>query len=246
MREGATIAVILPALDEEQSIGKVLDAIPDWVDDVVVADNGSSDATAAVARAHGARVVSEPRRGYGAACLAGIAALEAPDIVVFLDAAFRDPPQEMPLLVDPIIRDEADLVIGSRVLGRRERGALTPQARWGNWLACTLMRWLWRVRYTDLGPFRAIRRSLLEELRMADRTYGWTVEMQIKAAQARARIREAPVSYRKRIGKSKVSGTVKGVVLAGAKILSTIFLTALRPSPWRRRGPRDGPHHSLR
>ncbi len=229
MRRDNTIAVIIPALNEELSIGHVLGAIPNWVDDVVVADNGSTDNTAAVAEAHNARVVHEPQRGYGAACLTGIAALRGSDIVVFLDGDFSDYPQEMASLVDPIISDKADLVIGSRVLGRHEPGALTPQARFGNRLACFLMRLFWGQRYTDLGPFRAIRRNTLESLDMRDRDYGWTVEMQIKAARQGVRAIEAPVQYRRRIGKSKVSGTLRGVVGAGTKILSTIFFAALLP-----------------
>jgi glycosyltransferase involved in cell wall biosynthesis len=159
MRRDTEIAVVIPAIDEQESIGKVLAAIPDWVDDVVVVDNGSTDKTAERARAGDARVVHEPRRGYGAACLAGLMVLESPDIVVFLNGDFGDHPEEMPLLVDPIIQDEADLVAGSRVLGSREPGALTPQARFGNWVACLLMQVFWKVRYTDLGPFRAVRLS---------------------------------------------------------------------------------------
>ena len=226
MRDEATVAVIIPAFNEEPSIGKVLSAIPDWVDDVIVVDNGSTDRTAEVARGEGARIVSELRRGYGSACLAGIAALDSADIVVFLDGDFSDYPEEMALLVDPIARGEADMVIGSRTMGRREPGALTPQARFGNWLSCMLIRWFWSVSYTDLGPFRAIRHATLERLAMRDRGYGWTVEMQIKAAREGARVREAAVSYRRRIGKSKISGTVRGVLGAGAKILSTIFRAA--------------------
>jgi len=231
MRHKANVAVIIPALNEEPSIGKVVAAIPGWVDDVIVVDNGSTDRTADIARSRGARVVSEARRGYGLACLAGLAALRGPDIVVFLDGDFSDYPEEMPLLVDPIARDEADMVIGSRTMGTREPGALTPQARFGNWLSCMLIRWFWSVSYTDLGPFRAIRYSTLERLAMRDRDYGWTVEMQIKAARAGVRIREAAVSYRRRIGKSKVSGTVRGVVGAGTKILSTIFRAAIGMLP---------------
>jgi len=240
MRSQATVAVIIPALNEEEAIGKVLAAIPNWVDDVVVVDNGSTDRTAEVACECGARVVSEPRRGYGSACLAGIAALDEPDVVVFLDGDFSDHPEEMPSLVAPILDGEADLVIGSRVLGQHEPGALTPQARFGNRLACTLIRLLWKVSYTDLGPFRAIRHSTLKRLDMRDRSYGWTVEMQIKAAQEGLRVREVPVSYRRRIGRSKVSGTVKGVLGAGTKILSTIFLAALsrRDEKGRRRRER--------
>ncbi len=227
MRHGATVSVIIPALNEEQSIGKVISAIPSWVDDIVVGDNGSTDRTAEVARTHGARVASEPRRGYGSACLAGMAALSDPDVVVFLDGDFSDHPEEMGLLVDPIVGGEADMVIGSRLLGERQVGALTPQARLGNWLACLLMRLFWRRTYTDLGPFRAIRHAALEGLRMRDPDYGWTVEMQVKAARRGLRVREVPVSYRRRTGKSKVSGTVRGVVGAGTKILWTIFQAAL-------------------
>ncbi len=226
MRNGCRIGVIIPALNEELSIGHVLDAIPAWVDEVVVADNGSTDKTPGVAEAHGAKVVHELRRGYGSACLKGIAALEKPGVVVFLDGDFSDHPEEMGQLVDPIVVGETDLVIGSRVLGQREAGALTPQARFGNWLATGLIRLFWGTRYTDLGPFRGIRYSALRRLRMADPDFGWTVEMQIKAAILGIRSREVPVSYRKRIGKSKISGTVRGVVLAGTKILGTIFSAA--------------------
>lgn len=231
MRNGATVAVIIPALDEEEAIGSVIEAIPSWVDCVVVADNGSTDGTAAVARADGATVVHEPERGYGAACLRGIAALDGPDVVVFMDGDFSDDPQEMGALVDPIVRGEADLVIGSRTLGTRERGALTPQQRFGNWLACALMRLFWGLRQTDLGPFRAIRFENLKALGISDRNYGWTVEMQIKAARQQLRVVEVPVRYRKRrVGTSKISGTVRGVAGAGAKILYTIFREALCPS----------------
>jgi len=223
MRYESEVAVIIPAINEQESIAKVLAAIPHWVDDVVVVDNGSTDETAARARNGGARVVHEPRRGYGAACLAGLKALDNPEIVVFLDGDYSDHPEEMPLLVDPILHDEADLVAGSRVLGPREPGALTSQARFGNWLACLLMRLFWKVRYTDLGPFRAVRLSALAGLGMCDRGYGWMVEMQIKATQAGLRVREIPVQYRRRIGKSKVSGTIRGIVGAGSKTLFKIF-----------------------
>jgi hypothetical protein len=229
MRNGAKVAVIIPALDEEQSIGKVISMIPDWVDEIIVADNGSRDRTIEVARARGARVVSEPQRGYGSACLAGIAALQDPDVVVFLDGDYSDHPEEMARLVDPIVRDEADLVAGSRVLGQCEAGALAPQARFGNWLACALIRLFWKASYTDLGPFRAVRASTLKSLEMRDPDYGWMVEMQIKAPRVGWRVKEVPVSYRRRIGKSKITGTVKGVLGAGAKILLTIFLLAIQP-----------------
>lgn len=227
MRNGAKVAVIIPALNEEQGIGKIVAALPNWLDEIIVVDNGSRDRTSDVARAAGARVLLEPRRGYGLACLKGIAHLDAPDVLVFLDGDYSDYPQEMHRLVDPIAGGEADLVIGSRVLGRRETGALTLQARFGNWLACTLMRIFWRTRYTDLGPFRAIRFSEFTRLGMCDPNYGWTVEMQIKAARLGLRAREVPVSYRRRLGKSKVSGTFRGVIGAGWKILFVIFRAAL-------------------
>ena len=228
MRNGRRIAVVIPALDEEDAIGKVIGDIPSWVDEIVVADNGSRDGTADVARQAGARVVSEPARGYGAACLAAIAALEPCDIVVFLDGDYSDHPEEMDRLVDPIADDAADLVIGSRTSAAREPGALTPQQVFGNWLAVTLIRLIWGQRYNDLGPFRAIAKPKLDLLKMADRDYGWTVEMQVKAIELGLRIRDVPVSYRRRIGVSKVSGTVKGTVLAGYKILWIIGRQAMR------------------
>ena len=220
-----TVGVIIPALNEEQSIGRVLADIPAGLaDTVVVVDNGSTDRTAAVAAAAGATVVSESRRGYGQACLTGMAALAAADVdvVVFLDGDYSDYPEEMGSLVEPIIRGDADFVIGSRVRGERQQGALLPQARFGNALATWLIHLLYGVQYTDLGPFRAIRHEALERLQMADRDFGWTVEMQAKAARRRLRVTEIPVRYRKRIGTSKISGTVKGSILAGYKILTTI------------------------
>ena len=186
-----------------------------------MADNGSRDHTAALAREHGAEVVHEPERGYGAACLKALAHLAAdpPDIVVFLDGDYSDHPEELPELVAPIVCGEADLVIGSRTTGRRERGALSPQQRVGNKIACSALELLYGVRYTDLGPFRAIRWTALQALDMQDRNFGWTVEMQIKAARRGVSYREVPVSYRARIGVSKVSGTLRGSVSAGVKIL---------------------------
>ncbi|MBK8915373.1 MAG: TIGR04283 family arsenosugar biosynthesis glycosyltransferase [Phycisphaerales bacterium] len=237
------IAVIIPALNEEQSLPHLLAAIPDWVDDVIVVDNGSSDATAAVAAEHGARVVSEPCRGYGAACLAGIAASDAAEILVFLDADFSDHPEQMERLVSPIARGRADLVIGSRTLGNRERGALRFVQRWGNALACLLIRRFWSHNYTDLGPFRAIRASALASLQMDDRNYGWTIQMQVRAVQAGLRVLEAPVDYRRRIGQSKISGTVRGVVSAGSKILATVLRERLRTSPGP--SPRIAPEHLI-
>ena len=227
MREGRSIAVIIPALDEERAIGRVLADIPAWVDRVIVSDNGSRDRTAEIARAAGATVVLEPEPGYGAACLAGLTQIGDADIVVFLDGDYSDHPEEMASLVDPIIGDAAELVIGSRVLGAREAGALTPQQRFGNWLATRLIRLFWGVRYTDLGPFRAIRAPALASLGMSDRTYGWTVEMQIKAAIGGLRSVEAPVRYRRRIGVSKISGTIKGTLKAGWKILTMIARLAI-------------------
>jgi rSAM/selenodomain-associated transferase 1 len=228
---GLRVGVVIPAWNEERAIGSVLRAIPPWVTEVVVADNGSTDRTAAVARAHGATVVSQPERGYGAACLAGIGALNRPDIVVFLDADFSDDPEEMNRLVEPIARDEADFVIGSRVLGEPQPGALSPQQRFGNALACGLIRLLHGARFTDLGPFRAIGFDALQRLEMDDRNFGWTVQMQVRAARRGLRTMEVPVRYRPRVGVSKISGTVRGVVLAGAKILHTIGREACRPRP---------------
>ncbi|MCZ6720549.1 MAG: glycosyltransferase family 2 protein [Proteobacteria bacterium] len=229
MRRETRIGVVIPALDEERALPKVLGALPDWIDELIVVDNGSSDRTAEVARASGARVVVEPRRGYGAACRAGIAALDRPGVVVFLDADASDDPSEIGRLVDPILLEGADLVIGSRVLGDAEPGALTPVQRAGNRLACALIHAFWGVRYTDLGPFRAIKRSALERLKMADQGFGWTVEMQVKAARAGLAVTEVPTRYRRRIGVSKISGTVSGTVRAGAKILYVIFRSLLSP-----------------
>jgi len=219
------IDVVIPALNEEASIGRVLGDLPSIVRRTVVVDNASTDATASVAAASGARVVDEPRRGYGSACLAGIAALQAgdpPDILVFLDADYSDHPDELPALVAPILDDRADLVIGSRVLGQREPGALLPQAAFGNWLASRLIRLFYGLKITDLGPFRAIRWTTLQQLAMVDRDFGWTAEMQVKAARAGCRYVEVPVSYRKRIGVSKITGTIGGSIRAGWKILYTI------------------------
>src|SRR3990170_3081304 len=210
MKNQKSISVIIPALNEEASIALVLKAIPEWVDQVIVVDNGSHDRTAEIAQSCGATVVYASERGYGSACLAGIAALTQADVVVFLDADFSDYPEEMYLLADPVINGEADLILGARVCGLRQgRGALTVQQRFGNRLACYLIFYLWKVSLKDLGPFRAIGFSALKALNMADRNYGWTVEMQIKAIQQRLRIQEIPVHYRPRIGYSKVSGTIR-------------------------------------
>ncbi len=229
------IALIIPAYNEEESIAHVLrDVPPGWVEQVLVVDNGSTDHTAELAAAAGAQVIPHPEHGYGAACLAGIAALP-PDasIVVFLDADYSDFPEDLVWLVEPILQGRADLVISTRTLALSTRSVLSPVQRWGNRLACTLMRWFFGACYTDLGPFRAIRRDALAELGMADRNFGWTVEMQIRAALAGLRVVEIPVRYRVRIGRSKISGTVKGSIMAGAKILYTILKYALlsrRPS----------------
>lgn len=222
------ITVIIPAFNEEKAVGRVLAEIPrDLVGEVVVVNNNSSDETARVAAQAGATVLDEPRQGYGRACLKGIAYAREqsipPDVVVFLDADYSDYPEEMRRLVTPILEDAVDMVVGSRTLGQRQRGSMTPQQVFGNWLATRLIRWLYGVRYTDLGPFRAIRFDKLLALDMLDTTYGWTVEMQLKAAKQGLSVREVPVRYRRRVGVSKISGTVKGTVLAGWKIITTIF-----------------------
>ena len=222
------VAVIIPAYNEEKSVGKVVEAIPKaLVSEVIVVNNASSDNTVAVAKKAGAIVLDQPKRGYGHACLMGIAHLaqlpEKPEIVVFLDGDFSDYPEEMPLVLQPIIDEGMDLVIGSRAIGIREKGSMTPQQVFGNWLATTLIKLIYGVRFTDLGPFRAIRFEKLLQLQMQDTTYGWTVEMQIKAAKQQLKCSEVAVNYRRRIGVSKVSGTVKGTIMAGYKILWTIF-----------------------
>lgn len=214
--------MVIPALDEESALPHVLRDIPrPPVRRIVVADNGSTDRTATVAIEHGAEVVQESERGYGAACLKALAHLtdDPPDIVVFLDGDYSDHPTELPSVVQPILFDQAEMVIGSRATGVAERGALSPQQRVGNAIACSALRLLYGVEYSDLGPFRAIRWDTLQALGMQDRNYGWTVEMQIRAAQHGVRYAEVPVSYRPRIGVSKVSGTVRGSLSAGAKIL---------------------------
>ncbi|WP_224999612.1 glycosyltransferase family 2 protein [Cesiribacter sp. SM1] len=222
------IAVVIPAHDEAEGILKVIQALPkSWVHEVVVTDNASNDDTAGVAEALGATVLREDRKGYGWACLKGLEYLaqkaEQPDIVVFLDADYSDYPEELPLLVAPILEGKADLVIGSRALGKREKGSLTPQQVFGNWLATRLLRLIYGARFTDLGPFRAISWEALQKINMQDKTYGWTVEMQLKAAKLGLLATEVPVRYRRRIGHSKISGTVKGVLGAGYKILWTLF-----------------------
>jgi hypothetical protein len=228
MRHGKKISVVIPALNEEQAIGRVIADVPAWADEIVVVDNGSHDGTARAARSAGAHVVAEAERGYGAACQAGIRALRAPDIIVFLDGDYSDRPQEMATLIDPIAAGEADFVVGSRVRGSCGPGALTPQQRFGNWLACRLIRRIWGTACSDLGPFRAIRTDALRTLDVRDRAYGWTVEMQLKAAECGLKYLEVPVSYRARIGVSKISGTLRGSILAGVTILTVIARSAWR------------------
>jgi len=219
------ISVIIPALNEEESIGQVLNDIPgEIVEEVIVVDNGSNDNTVTVAKSLGASVIREPLKGYGAACLRGISILKQDtDIVVFLDADYSDYPQDLPAVVKPIVTGKAEMVIGSRMSGAREKGALLPQAVFGNKLAAFLIRLFWGFKYTDLGPFRAIRYKDLLALNMVDKNFGWTVEMQIKALKKGVRTVEVPVRYRKRIGKSKITGTFSGTVRAGIKIIYTIF-----------------------
>lgn len=222
------IVVIIPAINEQDSIGKVITEIPEGlVEEVIVCNNGSTDLTEKNAIAAGATVLNESRKGYGYACLKGMEYLTQketkPDIVVFIDGDYSDYPSEMPKVLQPIIDDKADFVIGSRALGKREKGSMTFPQVFGNWLATRLMRLFHRVKYSDLGPFRAIRYESLMALGMKDKTFGWTIEMQIKAAKNKLRHTEVPVNYKKRIGKSKVSGTVKGTIMAGYKIILTIF-----------------------
>lgn len=227
--------VIIPALDEEKSLGKVLADIPEEVDHVIVVDNGSTDRTPEVAREGGAEVVHEPVRGYGQACLSGIASLPSGcRTVAFLDADYSDRPADLSRVLAPILEGRADLVVGSRTRGDLEPGALLPHQRFGNWLATTLIRILFGHRYTDLGPQRAIRLEALERIGMKDRTYGWTVEMQVRALQEGLRVEEVPVAYRPRIGRSKISGTIKGTVLAGTMIIGTVIGLRLRRGGTRR------------
>ena len=228
MKNPPKVVVIIPAVNEEESIGKVVEAIPrPLADTIIVGNNGSKDNTAEVAKKAGAVVVDESRPGYGWACLKGMEYAsqmdEKPDIIVFIDGDFSDYPEEMPNVVAPIIENDIDLVIGSRALGAKEKGSMTFPQRFGNWLATRLMRLFYRVRYTDLGPFRAIKYDALMNLGMSDKTYGWTIEMQLRAAKHKLTYTEVPVNYKRRIGKSKVSGTIKGTILAGYKIIFAIF-----------------------
>jgi glycosyltransferase involved in cell wall biosynthesis len=220
------IKAVIPAYNEERSIGKVINNIPkNVVSEIIVVNNNSTDETGIHARKAGATVLIEITKGYGASCLKGIEYLKQNkcDIVIFLDGDYSDFPEEVPLLLDPIIKDNYDFILGSRVLGKREKGSLPFQSRVGSKLSCFLMKLFWKVKYTDLGPFRAIKFDKLIELNMDDKWYGWTVEMQIRAAKKKLKILEVPVSYRRRIGKSKVTGTFKGTFMASVIILKTIF-----------------------
>ncbi|MFC1890747.1 glycosyltransferase family 2 protein [Thermodesulfobacteriota bacterium] len=220
------IGIIIPAYNEAEALPLVLSEVgDDLIDSIVVVDNGSDDGTGRIAAETGAHVVKEPCRGYGAACLKGIDFFRTRpvDIVVFMDADRSVDPGDLPALTEPILRGDADLVIGSRILGEREKGSLVPQARYGNALATTLMRLFFKTDFTDLGPFRAIRFDKLLALEMEDRNFGWTVEMQVKAAKMGLESMEVPVRYRRRVGRSKISGTLSGTLRAGTKILWTIF-----------------------
>jgi len=231
------IVLVIPALDEEQALPALLQGLalhrPSLLDEIIVVDNGSRDRTAVIAREAGATVLHEPQRGYGAACLRALAHLRAapPDIVVFMDADRSDDPGDLPALLQPILNGDCDLVIGSRTRGIADPGALLPQARFGNWLATGIIRWRYGFRYTDLGPYRAVRFAALERLHMRDRDFGWTVEMQVRALQEGLRITEVPVRYHRRVGRSKISGTVTGSVRAGMKILATLWRLRRRARP---------------
>ena len=228
MAQVPVVVAIIPARNEEGAIGKVVAALPrDLVRRVIVVDNGSTDRTADVARAAGATVVPLTQPGYGRACATGVAAAGGAEIILFLDGDYSDFPEEAHLLLAPILANEADLVIGSRLRGRREPGALPPHQLFGNWLVSGLMRLLYGVQVTDLGPFRAIRAELLASLGMEQMTYGWPSEMMVKSARRGARIGEVPVSYRKRIGRSKISGTVRGTILATYYIFGVTLRYAL-------------------
>ena len=221
------IKVIIPAFNEQDSIGKVIAEIPSIVSEVIVVDNNSSDLTAKHAENAGATVLFQPEKGYGNACLKGLDYIAQqttkPDIIVFLDGDYSDYPEELTKVVSPIINKNIDFVVGARVKELRESGAMTPQQVFGNWLATTLMSLLFKSRFTDLGPFRAIKYQKLLQLNMQDKTYGWTVEMQLKALKQKLSYTEVNLRYKNRIGVSKVSGTVKGTIFAGIKILGWIF-----------------------
>ncbi len=229
MFHGKTVALVIPALDEEETLPPLLARVDrDLVDRLVVADNGSSDGTARAARRAGAIVAAEPRKGYGAACLAGIRAAGPVDLFVFMDGDGSDDPSEIERVLAPLAGGQADLVIGSRVLGGAEKGAFTFTQRFGNILTCRLVRLFWGIRFTDLGPFRGITREALEKLEMADLDYGWTIEMQVKAVQMGMKVLEVPVSRKVRqAGRSKVTGNLKASFLAGKRILGYVFKAKL-------------------
>ena len=218
------ISIIIPALNEENSIGKVINSLPKIYYQLIVVDNGSNDSTRKIAKKNGAIVLIEKNRGYGNACLKGIRFLKKtpPDIVVFLDGDFSDYPQEIKKIIKPIEQKKVDFVIGSRIKSLREKGSMTPQQIFGNKLACFLLKLIYGGKFTDLGPFRAIKWDTLMDLNMIDKTYGWTIEMQLKVLRKKISYAEAPVRYRKRIGNSKISGTLKGSLLAGIKIIGWI------------------------
>ena len=228
MFENPIVDVVIPAFNEEEAIGLVLRDIPkNAVRNIIVVNNNSTDTTSAVALENGAVVVDENEQGYGAACLKGLDHLHGleprPDIVVFLDADYSDHPEELTKIIDPIVKGRAELVIGSRALGNREKGAMMPQQVFGNWLATRMMKLFYGASFTDLGPFRAISWTALQDIGMTDRDFGWTVEMQVKALKKGISYEEIPVKYRKRKGVSKITGTIRGSVMAGYKIIFTIL-----------------------
>ena len=234
-------AIIIPALNEELAIAGVVEGVIDRVDRVIVVDNGSTDQTAKRAADSGAQVINEPMPGYGRSCLAGVAAAGDADIYVFMDGDGADDPNDLDRILDPILNHNVDLVIGSRLSGTVEKGALTIPQRLGNTLACTLMKWFWNSQFTDLGPFRAITAQAYRRLDMAAPTFGWTIEMQARAVKRGLTCAEVPVSYRRRIGISKISGTVNGVVKAGAHILGVVGREAI--TGLFEKKPTHNPHH---
>ncbi len=221
-----SICIIIPALNEEEAIPKVIQSLPkkEFRLNIIICDNGSTDNTAQVSKMLGAKVVYEKEKGYGRACLKALKNVpDTTDIIAFIDADHSDYPEELTKILEPILQNKADMVVGSRTIRKESRKALLPQALFGNYIAVFLIRLFWGYRFTDLGPFRAILKEKLDILNMQDKNFGWTVEMQIKAAKKKLRVEEVPVSYRKRIGKSKISGTLKGSFMAGVIILKTIF-----------------------
>ncbi len=219
------ISVIIPALNEEKSISKVISSIPKYVSEIIVVDNGSTDKTSKIAKSKGALILFESKKGYGHACIKAIEFLKfnPPNIIVFLDGDYSDYPEEMDLLIKPIIKNKYEFVMGARIKELREPGSMTLQQVFGNFLACFLLKVLYGVNFKDLGPFRAIKWESLQKLKMKDKTFGWTIEMQLKAIKHKLKYLEVPVKYRNRIGKSKISGTLTGTIMAGYKILLWIF-----------------------